>query len=771
MKIFIDPSALIAVIADEPHTRQLIEMTRGAGVPAPSSVRWGIGNAFSEMCTRNRSALARAAAAARARFCGVVVCVAAVIAAPTAYGRSGGAVDARVTRNAADGIEIRYTIGAFSSRTVTIDGAEHRLVALPGESAILARGAPSLPRVCRSVVIPDDAEMSVRVVSAEYHDLTGVLLAPSKGNIYRTTDPSRVPYTIGDAYRVDAWYPAELASLREPYVLRDRRGVVVELHPLRYNPVTETLRVYTAVTLEVAPAGAGRINVLDRRTAPRKPSAAFERIYGRHFLNGEGARMYDPPDEEGGMLIICHDAWLANIQPLVDHKNARGIPTTAVGVAAIGNDADSIKDYIRGVYDGGTLSFVLLVGDAAQIAAPEASGGASDPSYAKLAGGDDYPDILVGRFSAESGDDVDTQVRRTIDYETVPSPSQAWFSRGTGIGSEYGTGDDGEYDWEHIDNIRADLLNHGYTPVDQIYGAGATDSQVSVALNAGRGIVNYCGHGSMTSWGTTGFSNSDVNALTNNNELPFIFSVACVNGAFTSGTCFAEAWLRARHDGEPTGAIAAYMSSINQSWEPPMIAQDESNDLLVADAYFSFGALCYAGSCRMMDEAGSAGVEMFDTWHVFGDPSLLVGTVEPPVTPTPTPTPTPPPTPAPTPAPTFSPPAEMALNGSDFSRGDHVTATFVLRQSIERPFCAYAAVVLPDGSMRDAATLGAELRPVAPFMPALGAPFRCAILSAAVPGAAPEGGYEVVVAFFDAFGAVRGRPDAFLDASARFAVR
>jgi gingipain R len=694
--------------------------------------------------------------AMRSCFCGVAVCLAAVTAAQAG---SSGAVDARVTRDGPDGIEIRYAIAAYSSRTVVIGGDEYAVIALPGESAILERGAPSLPRVCRSVIIPDDAEMAVRVVSAEYRDIPGVLLAPSKGNMYRTTDPSRVPYLFGDAYRVDAWYPAGLASLRTPYVIRDHRGAVVELNPVRYNPATRTLRVYTEVTLEVVPVGAGRVNVLERRSAPRKRCAAFERIYARHFLNGEGARTYDPLDEGGGMLIICHDAWLGNVQPLVEHKNARGIATTAVGVSTIGTTWASIKNYIQNAYTSGDLAYVLLVGDAAQVPSPTASGGTSDPTYSKLAGADDYPDIIVGRFSAESGSDVDTQVQRTIDYETAPATSQGWFKRGTGIGSDQGPGDDGEADREHIDNIRTDLLAYGYTPVDQIYDPGATASQVSAALNAGRGIVNYCGHGSETSWVTTGFDSGDVGALTNKNQLPFIFSVACVNGAFSSGTCFAEAWLRATRDGEPTGAIAVYMSSVDQSWDPPMIAQDESNDLLAAGAYFSFGALCYAGSCRMMDEAGADGVEMFDTWHVFGDPSLRVGPGGPFVTPTPTPVPTP------------IPPAVITLNGTDFGRGDQVTATFELLQSIDRPFCAYAAVLLPDGSMRDAVTLGTALRPVAPFMPALGAPFSCPVLSATVPGAAPAGGYEVVVAFFDAFGDVRGRSDAFLDVSGRFAVR
>jgi hypothetical protein len=183
-----------------------------------------------------------------------------------------------------------------------------------------------------------------------------------------------------------------------------------------------------------------------------------------------------------------------------------------------------------------------------------------------------------------------------------------------------------------MSEIRDWLLGAGYTEVDGIYDPGASASAVSAALNAGRGVVNYVGHGSAYSWGTTGFNTGNVHALTNDGTLPFIFSVACVNGEFESyNECFAEAWMRATHDGEPSGAIGIYASSINQYWAEPMEAQDEFNLLLTdpGEPYASFGAMCFAASSSMMDDYGSAGVDMFNTWILFSDPSLrIVG--EPP---------------------------------------------------------------------------------------------------------------------------------------------
>lgn len=57
MKIVVDTSVIIAVIANEPERDKLIELTRGADLIAPNSVHWEIGNAFSAMLKRKRITL------------------------------------------------------------------------------------------------------------------------------------------------------------------------------------------------------------------------------------------------------------------------------------------------------------------------------------------------------------------------------------------------------------------------------------------------------------------------------------------------------------------------------------------------------------------------------------------------------------------------------------------------------------------------------------------------------------------------------------------
>ncbi|MDP7030401.1 MAG: C25 family cysteine peptidase [Phycisphaerales bacterium] len=543
-------------------------------------------------------------------------------------------VQTTMLENAADNRRIAFEFEAPDMRHVRIDGMPWATPILGSESMATAAGEPALPDVRRPVQISDNDTIEVRVVSGSWYDVEDVDIAPSKGPISRDTDPSQVPYTFGSVYDSADFWPAEVATLAEPHVMRNTRGVVLTVNPLQWNPATRTLRVWTDMVVDVASTGTTTHNVLTRSALEtHTDNAAWQTMYGRHYINYTGEHRYDPLDNSGDMLIISHDAWIPNVQPLADHKNSIGINTTVVGISTIGNSPASIEAYIDSMYDSGDLCYVLLVGDAQHISAyTAADNGLSDPTYGKMTA-DNYPDIFVGRFSAESAADVDTQVERTIAYEVDGWTQKPEYMHALGIASNQGPGDDGETDDQHVQNILNQLAASGYTYTQGEYDpSGSIPDAVDALNNMGIGTIAYCGHGSETCFGNgAALCISDVNSLTNTEMLPWIVSVACVNGAYASGTCFAESWLRATDGGEPTGAIAIYASSINQSWSEPMCAEDEIYDLYTDATYTTLGVLYYGGSCQMMDEYGSSGVDMYDTWHIFGDPSLVVvGLAAPP---------------------------------------------------------------------------------------------------------------------------------------------
>ncbi len=554
---------------------------------------------------------------------------------------SNGEVDeAQLVSSTITNSTISFTLDGFWYEEIqTSRGVAWKLKTRNG-SPILKSGSPDLPLYATSLIIPNNAQMEIKVVSSKYTEYMDVLIAPSKGNLLRTTDPKTVDYEYGKQYGVDTYYPSELGSLREPYVVRDYRGQTLLIQPIHYNPITKTLRVYYDIVLEVNEVGTSVINILNDE--PKPTNRIFENIYNRHFLNFNSSSRYTPVEETGNMLIISHVDFMDEMQPFIDWKIMSGTPVEIVDVASIGNSA-AIKQYIEDYYNNNGLTFVILVGDAQQVPTTITGGNDSDVAYSYVAGNDHYPDLFVGRFSAEAEAHVVTQVQRVLDYEKYPISDTSWYSKSIGIASNQGPGDDGEMDYQHLRNI-ADLnllpftYNYAYEFFDGSQGGNdasgnPSPSIVADAINSGATIINYTGHGSASSWGTSGFSNNNISNLTNSGKLPFIFSVACVNGDFVGGTCFAEVWLRSEHNSQPSGAIAALMSTINQSWNPPMRGQDEMNDILT-ETYSdnikrTFGGISMNGCMNMNDVYGSGGYEMTDTWTCFGDPSVEIRTAAP----------------------------------------------------------------------------------------------------------------------------------------------
>jgi len=539
-----------------------------------------------------------------------------------------------------DIITINYKIINYNLKEISIENKQYFKVILGEESNFLTNGKPDLPNICRSIIIPDNSKMKIEVTKSSYEEIKDILISPSKGNLLRSINPDDVSYIFDETYEKDSYFPEEIAELNEPYIIRDFRGQVVQINPFQYNPVQKTLRIYKDITVKIYPEGLDTYNVIKRTQPLSSIDTDFKQIYEKHFIN-YGLTDYTPIEEQGNMLIITYDNFWDTMQPFVQWKNLKGIPTEMVKVTDIGNEYD-IETYIQQYYYDNGLTFVLLVGDEGEVPTLTAGYSASDPSYSYIAGDDHYPDIFIGRFSAQNTEDLETQVERSIEYEKYPQVGVDWYIKGAGVASSQGPGDDNEMDYEHIRNIRTKLMNYGYIEVDEFYDGSQggedapgnpTPSMVATAIDNGRSVTNYCGHGGPTGWGSSGFSNYDIDALINDNMLPYVICVACNNGQFDDyDACFCEAWLRATNsgNGEPTGAIAATGSTKGMSWDPPMDAQDEMMDLLVEsyvdNVKHTIGGIHANGCMHMNDQYGTGGYSETDTWHVFGDPSIQIRT-------------------------------------------------------------------------------------------------------------------------------------------------
>ena len=545
-----------------------------------------------------------------------------------------------------ESIVVNFQLNGFSTSRVATPQGEQFIVNVPKMAAMLEEGAPELPWYPIRAIIGDQAEMTVNVIDAQYTDYPNMSIAPSKGNLSRQVNPDDVPYTYGEMYQQNAFWPATQATLDAPYILRDFRGQNIVVRPFAYNPITKTLRVYTNLTIAMTKVSDnGENQKASRKDNTVKASPEFKAAYERRFINFNqiGAK-YPFVEDDGEMLIICADQFMAGMQPLIDWKNQSGRPTTMVSVSeAGGNNDNAIKTYITNLYNDPdhNLVYVLFVGDYEHITPHAVSGERSDNWFGQVEGTDHYPEVFVGRFSVQSNDDVNTHVEKVLYYERDLQGDITWGDQGLGIGStlEGSGGHFGEYDNVHIDFIRDTLLHYTYASVTDLHQGGsgssnATAAGISNVVNQGVSIINYCNHGSWSSWGVANYSVSHVDALTNDYMLPVVWSVACNVGQFDYNKCFAEAWMRATNNatGAPTGAIGGMFSWESQPWQPPMYGQDEMVDILTewrnTDLFnHTLAGASLNGNMDVIDKSGDT--KCHDTWVLYGDPSLLVRTTNP----------------------------------------------------------------------------------------------------------------------------------------------
>ncbi len=542
---------------------------------------------------------------------------------------------------------IQFTLEGFMQNGLQTPKGREYQIAVGGGVQILEKGMPDLAKLAVNIIIPDQDDMDIQVVRSEYVKFKDIPVGPSKGHFTRDINPDDVPFTYGEVYETDAFWPGKLAQLEDPFIMRDFRGQTVTIFPFQYNPAEQTLKVYTEIEVEITATGEKGKDPLYRTREEIVLEPEFKQIYNRFFLNMQSAEKSYPllDGEEGSMLIIAYDDFMDAMQPLVDWKRTTGRRTEIVPLSDIGSSSGDIKSFVDNYYQNNDdFAHLLLVGDGPQIPPMVTSNGDSDNAYGFIEGTNSFNDIFVGRFSAESVAHVETQVQRTIEYERDLNESDTWLNRALGVARNEGAGSGhhGEADHQHMNFIRDTLLNFTYDVVHQRYdgtGFSTSAAEISADINAGVSAINFCNHGSVTGWSVAGYNISHVNALNNAGRLPYLTNVACVNGDFVTNFCFAEAWMRATNaDGEPTGTVANMSATINQPWQPPMCGQDEMVSIKTEASIQhgsvirrTYGGISINGSMFMIPQYGSQGIRTHETWVLFGDPSLMVRTDVPEV--------------------------------------------------------------------------------------------------------------------------------------------
>lgn len=516
--------------------------------------------------------------------------------------------------------------GLETSRTTGIDPDDlFDAISIPGCETTIEEGAPCLPVFRTLVGLPSGGAPSVEIISSEYTTLSGMRINPKLAPVFEGDEP--LFFMDSAIYSKDGFWPGKYATALEPEVLRNFVVSRLSINPVQYNPVSREVRVFTKLVLRVTEAGSPPVGLRIQHAM----SPQFERTCSEQICN---YRYLDIPEEQldqddTKFLVITKPAYYDEIAPLVDWRRAMGYPVEVASVDEIGGTTSLIKSYIADLYFSEGLEYVLLVGDIDEIPCKYWSHTYSDSWYSCVdPGGDnDYlADLAIGRLTFNSSAELTHQVAKIMTYLTNPSTAGNWAEKDILVA--HSESYPGKYT-----QCSEEIRTYNYAIQNPIFdtaygGAGAGNSDVVAAINEGRGIVNYRGHGSSTSWSSWGsegsFTVTHIRQCTNSEQLFVAFGICCSNMALdTGGDCLAESFLK-----EDNAAIA-YLSA----WEPSYTDPNHVFDKSLFKAIYDVGVttIGYVENLANIDvhAYGSYGDANIRTYLWLGDPATDVWTLQP----------------------------------------------------------------------------------------------------------------------------------------------
>ncbi len=314
---------------------------------------------------------------------------------------------------------------------------------------------------------------------------------------------------------------------------------------------------------------------------------------------------YNPKIE---MLIISPNRsdFINVLKPLVDWKNEKGVKTIILSNYSLYygvDDAARIRNMIKSYYEKEDIKWVLLAGDAQDDLIPirmvynpdvlrwgegarESIPGdyykPTDFYYADLTGSWDsdgdgnwgeapqdntygldeiswIPEVYVGRFPADTANELEIMVNKTLKYEVDPNIGN-WMNRmllAGGISSYVPQ----EYESHLTDYIIQNYAKFELSCTHLIEEGNLTRSNLKNYFDDGYSTVIMAGHGSPTAFyrnpSSIGYTSSDANSSSNFHMPSLVYLDACSTSSYDyNDNSLGEVLIR-RINGSAIGAIGA----------------------------------------------------------------------------------------------------------------------------------------------------------------------------------------------------------------------
>ena len=569
-----------------------------------------------------------------------------------------------LTHSDFNSLRATFNYGSIESVEVNTERGMFSEIVIEGTYASGEFGTPELPASHQLLAVPFGATPRVTILNYSTTDYRlsdyGIgTLVPRQPSVRKDQRPEDVEFVYNaNAYQTRSLATEPEASIEVQGTLRGIRVGSLVINPVSYNPASNTLRVFNNIEVEVSFDGADIAET--ERMLLSTYSPYFNDVYRQMFNYRQIMDVYtDHPDLMAypvHMIVIAPENYISTLQPWINWKTQKGFYMNVVTKEQAGSNYNAIRTYVQNLYNtgvsqGATPTFLVLVGDVAQI--PNTTGNqtqkVTDLYYGSV-DNDYFPDMFYSRMSAENTNQLTAIINKILQYEQYTMPDPSYLNNVTLIAG---------WDSYWTARVGAPTINYATTYYyNTAHGFNEVHSHVNQsqyngcynALNTGVGFVNYTAHGDNNMWAQPQFTNSNVNQLTNTNKYFLAMGNCCLSGNFGyNSTCFGEAMIRAENK-----AAYSYIGSCpNTYWyedyyfgvgatnvfsQTPTLTNTATgvyDGIWMDDTYHTVSSIVFLGNLAVCyAHAGSYQTSSNPTYywqayHVLGDGSIMPYRVQP----------------------------------------------------------------------------------------------------------------------------------------------
>ena len=570
---------------------------------------------------------------------------------------SNGHNNLRIIENTTSRLRVINTICSFNTLMLNTGKGEFVELLMNSYSKTNTIGAPQLPVLSRLIEIPEGSNPEVKVISYELKEFKladfGITqkIFPAQAPLSKSNTRDNPIAFNKQIYESNSFYSEAIARVEVAGNLRGVQLANLILSPFEYNPVTNTIRVYDNLVVEINFLEAHKLKTVENRA--KTESTYYNGVYS-NVLNYKKSEIN--AESITGIpvkyVIVSDPMFREVLQPFVTWKTKRGFKVIEAYTTdpAVGMSLTSIKAYLKNLYASATSTdpaptFVLFVGDVAQIPAFNCGTYVSDLYYCEYTG-DYLPEVFYGRFSANNVGELLPQINKTLQYEQYLMPDPSFLNE---VVMAAGADASHQMRWGNgqVNYVNSYYFNEAHNLVPHTFlqpePAGSNYSRgIQSTISNGVSYANYSAHGSPEGWADPLFSISDIANLTNNGKYCLMVGNSCQTNAYDQNS-FGEALLRA----ENKGALG-YIGASGLSYWDEDFWWSVGNGSIVSNPtyettglgaydrifhdhgeprsewYSTMGQMVFAGNLAVQESNSEMKKQYWETYCLMGDPSTMI---------------------------------------------------------------------------------------------------------------------------------------------------